>query len=535
MISPAPVQDANSEADLILRRGNVWIVLAGWLCVAGPLFVCMPLNSDTALYDVQARLVLDGGVAYRDIVEPNLPGALWGHIGIRTVLGWSSEVIRTVDLVVLLALLSLWTTLGRNWRNTLPVTILAGTFFYLTRNEWCHVQRDMWMLLPAGCALRLRLKRSQETVSGWKLPLMEGMCWGCAFWIKPHIAIPAAAVILTDIWLRRLSRKSACREIGIVTAGGVVAAMPGIVWLATTGAWEHFWTMMLEWNPEYLAAAGNRMSLTKWEFMARRFAPWPWLHLLGVPIASMRILAALRNRAGASRWQVLLSSCYLGWLAQSLVLQHALDYVHVPAILLAIVVIVSHRWTLPVSVRQCAVGGFVVCAILCTPFFQLTRIAQWPVAVSSGSTSDVRAALAHGNLPQWGKLSQVIDKLEELQARSGEVTCLNVHSVHVYNELGIHPATRYWSVNILQELFRGRADEISHDVSTSGHRYVVVEDTESRLTNVSQHQAWLDELDPVFESGSYRVLLVPCDQLAQDEQFTPQQCKGAAPGKMLLQ
>ncbi len=514
---PSPSLADCPQPESLLRRRNVWIVLAVWLGLAIPLFICMPLNSDTALFDVQARLVLDGGVAYRDIVEPNLPGVLWGHLAIRTVLGWSSEVIRLVDLIVLLAVLAVWGTLGRTWRMSLPITLLAGTFFYLTRNEWCHAQRDMWMLLPAGCALHARLLRSRDSNFGNHLSVIEGICWGCAFWIKPHVAVPATVVLLTDLVLRKHSLRMVLKEVGLVITGGLAIAVPGIVWLISTGAWEHFWIMMLEWNPEYLAAAANRMSLVKWELMARRFAPWPLLHLVAIPIAIATVIKALQNGIRFRRWRVLLASCYLGWLVQSLLLQHALDYIHVPAILLAIVVVTSHRWDLPVNLRRPVVAVFAVFGILCTPFFLPAKISQWPAAVSSGSTSDVRASLAHGNMPQWSRLSEVVDKLKELQAQNGEVTCLNVHSVHVYNELGIHPATRYWSVNILQELFPQRAESIALDVMASGHRYVIVEDTESQLTNVSQHQSWLQDLTPILRAGSYQILLVPSEQVAQRE------------------
>ena len=509
--------DHCSESDSILRPRNVWLILVAWLTLAGPLFVCMPLNSDTALYDVQARLVLDGGVAYRDIVEPNLPGALWAHIGIRSALGWSSEAIRAVDLVVLLAVLGLWGSFNRNWRNVLPNTVCVGTFFYLTRNEWCHAQRDMWMLLPAGLAMLLRLKRSQPVTH---LVVLEGLCWACAFWIKPHIAIPGAAAILMDLWWRESAGRPALKEIGLIVVGGLAAGTPGVVWLLSTGAWDHFWNMMLEWNPEYIAAASSRMSVIRWELMAQRFAPWPWLHLVGLPIAAATITSAIRGRDTSSRPRVIVCSCYVAWLTQSFLLQHALDYIHVPGILLAIVVVAAHPWRLPVGIRQSVVGGFVACGILCTPFFQLERIVQWPVAISNGSTSAVRSVLAHGNMPQWNSLREVIDKLKELQARDGEVTCLNVHSVHVYNELGIHPATRYWSVNILQELFPQRAEAITYDVMTSGHRFVVVEESESELTDVSQHQAWMNELKPIFRTGSYQLLLVPADQVAQRDHAT---------------
>ena len=76
------------------------------------------------------------------------------------------------------------------------------------------------------------------------------------------------------------------RDVLAVTLGGVMAAIPGITWLSMTGAWEHFWHMMLEWNPEYVAADRERMSFDRWMTMSRRFAPWLWVHVVAVPVAT---------------------------------------------------------------------------------------------------------------------------------------------------------------------------------------------------------------------------------------------------------
>ena len=69
---------------------TAWGVLALLLAVNVPLFLCMPLTDDTTLYDLQARNLMQGGVMYRDIFEPNLPGVVWVHIAIRSLLGTSS-------------------------------------------------------------------------------------------------------------------------------------------------------------------------------------------------------------------------------------------------------------------------------------------------------------------------------------------------------------------------------------------------------------------------------------------------------------
>ena len=65
-----------------------------------PNFLQLTLTPDAVLYDVQARCLLEGGVLYRDVLEPNLPGVVWIHVAVRSVAGWSPEVLRMFDLIV---------------------------------------------------------------------------------------------------------------------------------------------------------------------------------------------------------------------------------------------------------------------------------------------------------------------------------------------------------------------------------------------------------------------------------------------------
>ena len=171
-----------------------------------------------------------------------------------------------------------------------------------------------------------------------------------------------------------------------------------------------------------------------------------------------------------------------------------------------------HPWQLSVVLRRSVVAAFVVCGLLWTPFFREHRLQQWPVVFLQGSTVQVRAALAHGNLPHWEHLGQVIEFLKEHGVTDGDVTCMNVHSVHVYNETQTQPSTRYWSVSILQDLFPERAADIVAAVNESQHRYVVTEANEANLMQTVSRQSWLEKLAPVFESGSYQILEVGSNQ-----------------------
>src|SRR5258708_1378095 len=77
------------------------------LLVNVPAFLCMGLDADANQWDLCARAVMQGDVLYRDALENNLPGMLWLHVAVRALLGWSSGVLRLVDLAIVLALIGL--------------------------------------------------------------------------------------------------------------------------------------------------------------------------------------------------------------------------------------------------------------------------------------------------------------------------------------------------------------------------------------------------------------------------------------------
>lgn len=54
-----------------------WFVLAALIVSNLSVFLCMPLTAHTALNDLQALTVRNGGVLDREILERNLPGAVW--------------------------------------------------------------------------------------------------------------------------------------------------------------------------------------------------------------------------------------------------------------------------------------------------------------------------------------------------------------------------------------------------------------------------------------------------------------------------
>jgi hypothetical protein len=233
------------------------------------LFLRMPVFNDVVLYDMAARNVLHGGVHYRDIFDTNLPGMVWMHILVRSLLGWRSEAIRLADGViigVIIWLVTDWLRIQGLGRSVRVWTMALLAAFYLFTSEWCHCQRDTWMLLPALLALRLRRGQIERMTGSadhgqqatecetpcvpyhfFLVAAAEGLCWGAAFWIKPFVAIPALLCGLIGAVTVCRSRPSPGRllalDIGGVLTGGLVAGSLGAGWLLMSGAWGPFWDL----------------------------------------------------------------------------------------------------------------------------------------------------------------------------------------------------------------------------------------------------------------------------------------------------
>jgi hypothetical protein len=464
------------------RHDVVWAALAVLLTLNIPIFLCQHLTNDAVMFDLQAKCALDGGVLYRDILEPNLPGAVWIHMLVRAVAGWSTYAIRAFDLLVLTVVVGLlwrWTT-KRDTDNLPRTTRMAPLafaifWFYFSLSEWSHVQRDLWALLPCLIAMHLRMQviETEEQTPRTRISrcVLEGVLWGTAFWIKPHIAIPATAVLLTTMIIAKRKRLAVC-DITVVASGGIFVGAIGSFWLIQTGAWDHFWEMLLDWNPEYVKRGRERMTagmlIGRWQAMA----PWSWAHLPAV-ITAVVALSKVRTPE-VNRQRVLLSAMYLGWMVQVLLLQFPFAYVHVPGIVLAIGLIGTLN--IPVQSEPLPQVAFVVLSLfaaLISPASNPQRLSNWQVCIREGSTPAVRSALQLEQTFQWNELQPVIEYLDDQNVQDGEVTAYSGALCHIYPRLGIAPSTRYVFLDVIARVFRSRTDEIQDAVENCNHRFVV--------------------------------------------------------------
>jgi hypothetical protein len=540
MLDAPPIHRPTSLAEsAVVRPGRgveccLWLLLFAVLVINAPAFLRMGLDPDAMQWDLGAHTVLQGGIPYQDWIENNLPGMLWLHVLIRSVLGWRSEALRLVDLLIVLTLiwqLTRWLPASAP-RNTRLGTAGVLLVFYLSTSEWCHCQRDVWMLLPALLALSLRLRQvrrlfTPETRAGWCMgaAFAEGGLWGVAFWIKPVVVVPALLCWLLSARLAWPAggrpRKIALDAVALIS-GGLASGAAGVSWLVAIGAWPAFAEILFVWNREYLTTdvSGGH----PWLLLAGvliRFFPWLLIHFLAVPVAVGQVgRAVIRLRPPEeSDAQTLLAGLYLGWLLQAVCLQHLYDYVQTPPVLLGLTV-VACRYAIsgrPIM-RPLVPALFLVFVLARFPALCVNRLTVWVRCCGEESNAALRDRLTLLPKVNWSDLERVKSFLRDQGVRDGELSCTHMSSLSLYRELHVNPATRSAFLHGPLFSFRGHRDTLFAEVAASRQRFLVCDAEGFGMEKLRAALHWDDDPESspppspypwsnhlVFRSGRYLV------------------------------
>lgn len=469
------------------------LFLVAWLVLAVPLFLRMPETNDAEMFDLQAWLIADGGVMYRDVLEPNLPGVVWIHLLLRAIAGDSSEALRAFDLLSFVVVMGFaWGLLKMSGasRRTAMWSVLACSMFYLSTSEWCHCQRDMWMLAPAMAGTWLRLKQRERAESGssggriilWGM--LEGLVWGVGIWIKPYVLLVTVAA-----WLCTLSRKAglkgtAADSAGLL-AGGLIAGGAGFGWMVSTGAWPYWLDTMQNWNPRYLHAGRENWTYPRFKVMVIRFLPWFLLHLVAVPLALKLIQQRVSGRTARAEDQsgktiavgsAVLASVYLVWMVHSFLLQHLFDYVHAPGIVLAILVcadaVARGRSRTGLQLVVMLFGSAVVAT---SPVLKLKSVPAWRECVSGETTPQLQDRLTHFDNPRRTDLAEIAAFLKRQQVSGQDVLIFNSDGVSLYRRLNLKPPSRYAYFFETLIFFRDKRNEVIVAAMGNKPRFIVLD------------------------------------------------------------
>jgi len=503
-----------------------WLVTLVVLCAGVPLFLCMPPSIATTRDDLAARSLLHGGVQYRDIDSSDYPGIVWLVTGIRFAVGWGSVALRALDLAIVavaIGLLLAWVQRAGGTAYALAWLAASTALFYPFISEVNHVRANSWVLLPALVAMWLRLdqvERAGEARSVLSI-LFEGIIWGAAVWIMPYIVAPAVAVWFVSARLiaRREIWRGVLQDGFWLVVGGLLSLGAGCAWLAATGAWPSFVEVLQFWKLEIVSHVQS-MRIDRLICSLLIFQPWGVLHIAALPMA---LLAFWESRLWSRRaadparvWcsssfytpaetepvsnaRAFLAALYVASFAESIVLQSAQDYAHVPLLILAMAVIATHCWTFGFVY---VLGFLLLGAVLSVPILgdragQLAtrcpglHLERHPLTnpgcvklalrcFREGSTPELRdrtgRLVGTPDGTNWEELNDVVEFLRSVDPplEVGKLNCWSESTLPLYLILDIDPPGYHprLSRRLGADLHSTRAAE---GVASRGERFVVID------------------------------------------------------------
>lgn len=528
-LTPPPRPAPAAAGDPVRRRA--WLAggaLAVLLVVNLPPVLRTALDCDPIVFDLYVRDAGRGRVLYRDMLENNTPAMIWLQAGVRWALGWSSEALRAADLLVVgagVGLLAGWFHRGRPDRTLFAACVLGSV--YLSASEWCHCQRDVWLTLPVMAALYLRRSDvcsphapgAVRTARGACGPLLEGVVWGLAVWLKPHMLLVGLAVWLTGVALAR-GRGATWRAIALdlagLVAGGLLVGAAGVGTMAATGVWGPYLAHLTTWAGEYPGADmygpyGRGLMLVGRGVVN---LPWSAVYLAVLPAGAVAAAGPfLGRRFAATPERALLGAALTAWAGQAFLLQHVFDYVHLPAALLAVALLLDVASDWPWSL----IGIGAVAVVAHAPLFA-DRLQVWPECFAA-PTPALRDRLARFDRLHWGRLQQVADHLAAEGCRDGELSLLSDTCLPLYQLTGLTAPTRYYIPRNNLLAYKSRRPEILAALSSVPNQRFAVVDLAALRWQPPDGQTWATRDDwpldrclgrwadrAAFRAGRYVVL-----------------------------
>jgi hypothetical protein len=503
-----PSSEGSRHAVRWLAGVTAALLLIAFLFATVPLVMTLPPCLDSSFFDLIARDVLRGQVVYRDYFLHGPPGMLLVQSGVRALFGWHSETTYCLDFIIIGASACVLFRFIQTPRvgpvRSLWALMLVYLFDFST-TAFCHCQPDIWMMVPTIAALYLRQRRTPDDVTPLTPPspacggerekvptrtwatsyaILEGMCWGLAFIVKPFVVVTVLACwLLAAVRLRAANtgpegRSSAwlgslLKDTGWVILGGLIVGALCVGWLWKTGNWPYFVEEGLgKWNADYWRTT------TPWRERIRPVFTvlWPWglLHTVAIPLALASIVrAAALHGQKTLRFPLsdsLLSAFYLSWLFQANFLQRQLEYHLVPPVIMAIAIIAAA----PILFESAAIGCL-WWAATAHPLLNRQALSLWRPCVEQGSSSEVRTrlTLSYPDYADWPALDRIVSYLRTQGIADRELTCYSFTSFPLYLKLDVKPSTRFVMFYSHLKYFPSHSANIKADILKSPQRFMV--------------------------------------------------------------
>ena len=269
-----------------------------------PLILLFGYGRDQGVFAMVGRIVLAGGMPYRDAWDIKPPGIYLIYAATRAVLGGGQWAIRAVEVLGLVATTAAMLRLTDRWWGDYRVGLLAGAIATLVHAQldfWSTAQADSFAgMLTIFALLPLRLDAPAElghapadrsALSRWAI---VGVAFGLAGLLKPPLAAGGAVVALvlgTRIFRANEGGRSGSRlraalaPAAAIAAGGAAPILLCALWLFARGALADMWQVLVGFTPHYtsLSWAGQtlpEMTYKGFTFWLQKFSSVPTIGFL---------------------------------------------------------------------------------------------------------------------------------------------------------------------------------------------------------------------------------------------------------------
>lgn len=303
---------------IALATGALFTAWIFWL--RAPTFSVPVWNIDEANLAVAGRMILDGDVLYRDIVDHRTPLSYYAAAALFVFTGVSTTALHVLIAVLIAATAFLLLVLVRRTRNTATglwaAAIFAALACFLLEPTDAYAAHTEWFLILFTTAAAVCFLSSPAPAPSFRRSVATGTLFAFAFLSKQPALVELAAPFGTLLYLalfRSVPPRLLLRTAAGLLLGFAAIALPVALFFFTTGAWDDaaFYTWI--YNTRYYAPETSWVDrlLSPLLFFQKLLFHYPFVFasgllaaaVVGIRLAQLRPSPAL---AATRPWEIYL-------------------------------------------------------------------------------------------------------------------------------------------------------------------------------------------------------------------------------------
>ncbi len=294
-----------------MQRTNRWAAL-GLICLLPIVlylpFLTEPFQNDEGLYAYVGRLLLHGGLPYRDAFD-NKPPAVFAWYALSFLLFgehvWAPRLLVALLLSVTTLLVYVEGKLVWSVRAGLVAALAFALSMGIARLD-SNANTEYFLVLPMTAGL-VTYTMARRRGGGWYL--LAGALNGLAVVTKETALFPFAFLIVFHARsYSRVTVRKATGEVLLLVAGAVFVGILALLPFVISGTFDDFWSAGVVYTLRYVSdgsAVGRVFGAVSRTLLLTFFAgPWVGLSILAV-------LRARKNAQSGEHWLI------AGWLIAS--------------------------------------------------------------------------------------------------------------------------------------------------------------------------------------------------------------------------